>query len=55
MEWAEKPGYSTWLSEEDLVKHYPNEAREYLGQFKRDKSRRLSAIIKWAGPITDLI
>jgi len=42
MEWAEKPGYSTWLSEEDLVKHYPNEAREYLEQLKRDKSRRLS-------------
>jgi len=37
MEWAEKPGYSTWLTEEGLVKHYPKEAQEYLDQLERGK------------------
>jgi len=55
MEWAEKPGYTTWISEEDLVKYHPKEAREYLDQLKGEKSRRLSAIIKKAGPITRLL
>jgi len=55
MEWAEKPGYSSWLTEEDLVKYYPREAQEYLDQLKREKSKRLSAIIKKAGPITEFL
>jgi len=54
-EWAAKPGYSTWLSEEDLVKFYPKEAREYLEMLKREKSKRLSGIIKKAGPITEFL
>jgi len=52
MEWAAKPGYSTWLSEEDLVKHFPKEAKEYIERLKRVKSKRLSGIVKKAGPIT---
>jgi len=55
MEWAEKPGYSTWLTEEELVKHYPKEAQEYLDQLKREKSKRPSGIIKKAGPITQFL
>jgi len=49
MEWAAKPGYSSWLSEEDLVKFHPKEAKEYLDLLRREESRRLSGIIKKAG------
>jgi len=30
MDWKAKPGYSTWLSEEDIIKYCPDEAKEYL-------------------------
>jgi len=28
MEWSAKPGDSTWISEEDLVRYFPKEAEE---------------------------
>jgi len=55
MEWSAKPGYSTWISEEDLVRHFPNEAKEYIARLKRLKSKRLSGIVKRAGPITEFL
>jgi len=55
MEWAAKPGYSTWLSEEDLVRYFPKEAKEYIERLKKEKSKRLSAIVRKAGPITEFL
>jgi len=55
MEWASKPGYTSWLTEDDICNYYPDEARDYLKRLKEEKSKRLSAIIKKAGRITEFL
>lgn len=55
MERAAKPGYTTWITEEDLVKHFPEAAKEYLNRLKKEKSKRPSGIIKKAGPICEFL
>jgi len=51
MEWAAKSGYSTWLSEGDLAKYFLKEARDYIERLKKEKSKRLSGIVKIANPL----
>lgn len=55
VKWAAKPNCTTWLHEEDLVREFPEMAREYINKLREAKSRRLSAIVRKAGPICEFL
>jgi len=55
MAWAAKPGIKSWLSEEEIVEHFPEAAQEYLVQLKEECPRKWATIIKKAGPMVRFI
>jgi len=55
MAWTAKPGLTSWLSESDVVEHYPQAAEDYLEKMEESSPRKWATIVKKAGPMVRLI
>jgi len=55
VQWVAKPHITTWLREEEVVAHFPQACRQYLGNLARTSPKRLAHLARGAGPISDLL